>query len=44
MLTDTYELFTTGTDPNRYDTDGDGTGDAVENASGTDPLDPASHP
>lgn len=44
MLTDTYELFTTGTDPNVYDTDGDGTGDAVENASGTDPLDPNSHP
>lgn len=44
MLTDTYELFTTGTDPNLFDTDGDGTGDAVENASGTNPLDPASHP
>jgi hypothetical protein len=44
QLSDTYELFTTGTDPNRFDTDGDGTGDAVENASGTDPFDPASHP
>ena len=44
QLTDTYELFTTGTDPNVFDTDGDGTGDAVENASGTNPLDPNSHP
>lgn len=44
QLSDYYEIFVTNTDPNVYDTDGDGTGDAVENASGTNPLDPNSHP
>jgi hypothetical protein len=44
QLWDSFEVQVTLTDPNVYDTDGDGTGDAVENASGTNPLDPASHP
>lgn len=44
QLWDNFEVFVTLTDPNRFDTDGDGTGDAVEHASGTNPLDPNSHP
>jgi hypothetical protein len=40
----TYEEILFGTSPNKGDTDGDGYSDAVEIASGTDPLDPFSVP
>jgi hypothetical protein len=33
-----------GTDPYRFDSDGDGHGDGAEVAAGSDPLDPASTP
>jgi hypothetical protein len=43
-LGDGEELFVHGTDPRAVDTDGDHYSDGGEVASGTDPLDPASHP
>ena len=43
-LTDEAEASTYLTDPNNYDTDGDGTADGYEIVSGTNPLDPVSTP
>ncbi|CAN5496881.1 hypothetical protein BH23VER1_BH23VER1_04680 [soil metagenome] len=42
-LTDAQELLLT-TNPTLFDTDGDGFGDGIENAQGTDPLDPDDFP
>lgn len=43
-LSDYQEVVTFGTNPANPDTDGDGYSDGVEIASGTNPLDPTSHP
>jgi hypothetical protein len=43
-LSNWIEGHSTGTDPQRFDTDGDGFGDGAEVRAGTDPLNPASAP
>jgi hypothetical protein len=43
-LSDEEEINNIGTNPNYHDTDGDGYGDGIEIAAGTDPLDPYDHP
>ncbi|MHA1252691.1 MAG: hypothetical protein ACTSRP_22075, partial [Candidatus Helarchaeota archaeon] len=43
-LTDYHEHYNYGTDPQLWDTDGDGYSDGDEISNGTDPLDPTSYP